>query len=111
MAGLVLHDATDLAAAFDAAKGFQSGKIMVFGQSLGGNHGAGPGLLAAMPGLVLTRIGVVLGDLSEARRGVGQERALVGGSRQAPIAAALFVMAATVRRLQCEPRRRSRPCP
>jgi len=83
-----LHDATGLAATLDAAKGFQSGKIMVLGQSLGGNHGAGAGLLAAMRGLVLPCSGVVLGDLSEARRGVGQRCVLVGGSRQAPIAAA-----------------------
>jgi|GEM_PF-2573276 len=88
MAGLVLHDATRLAAAFDAAKGFQAGKIMVLGQSLGGNHGASAGLLAAMRGLVLPCCGAVLGELPEARRGVGQRCVLVGGSRQASIAAA-----------------------
>ena len=61
---------------------------MVFGQSLGGNHCAGPGLLAAMPGLVLPCSGVVWRQLVKTGPGVGQERVLVGGSRQAPIAAA-----------------------
>ena len=66
MAGFGLHDATRLASGLDPAKSLQTGEIMVFGQSLGGNHRSGAGLLAAMPRLVLPRCGVVGGDLAEA---------------------------------------------
>ena len=66
MAGFGLYGAVRLAAALGAPEGFQSGEIMVFGQSLGGNHRAGPGLLAAMPGSPLTRGQVVWRQLAEA---------------------------------------------
>jgi len=78
MAGFGLHDATRLAAAFDPAKRFQSGEIMVFGQSLGGNHRAGPGLLAAMPGSLLTRDRVIWRQLVETGPGGRQRCVLVG---------------------------------
>jgi len=87
MAGFGLHDATRLAAAFDAAKGFQVGEILVFDQSLGRNHHAGPGLLAAMPGSLLTRDRVIWRQLADTGPGVRQQRVLVGLQRQAIIAA------------------------
>ena len=68
----------------------------MFGQSLGGNHRAGPGLLAAMPGSLLTRDRVIWQQLAETGPGIGQQRVLVGLQRQAIIAAALSVIAATV---------------
>ena len=73
MAGFGLYGATRLAARPDAAESPQSGEIMVFGQALGGNHRAGPGLLAAMPGSLLTRGQVVWRQLAETGPGIGQQ--------------------------------------
>ncbi len=73
MAGFGLRGTTRLAAVLDPAECLQSGEIMVFGQALGGNHRAGPGLLAAMPFLLPTR-GRVLGrQLAETGPGIGQQ--------------------------------------
>ena len=71
MAGFGLCGTTRLAARPDAAERLQAGEIMVFGQSLGGNHRAGAGLLATMPGSLLSRVRVVLRQLAETGPGVG----------------------------------------
>jgi hypothetical protein len=55
MTGLGPHLAVGFPAGFDPAEGFLFWEIMMLCQSLGGNHGAGAGLLAAMSGLRLPR--------------------------------------------------------
>ena len=83
MAGLGRHGAIDLASGLDPAESLQSGEIIVFGQAPGGNHHAGPGLPAAMPGFLLRGRRMVGRDLAETGPGVGQQRVLVGLQRQA----------------------------
>ena len=72
MAGFGLHLAIGFSAGLDPAEGLQSWEIMMLCQSLGGNDGAGAGLLAAMPGLLLTGDRMVWQNLAETRPGVGQ---------------------------------------
>ena len=75
MAGFGLYGATRLAVLLDAAECPQSGEIMVFGQTLGGNHRADPGLLATMPGSLLTRGRMVWQQLAETGPGAGWQLA------------------------------------
>ena len=73
MAGFGLHLAIGFPAGLDPAEGLQAGEFMVLRQTLGGNHRAGAGLLAAMPGLLLTGDRMVWQNLAETGPGVGQQ--------------------------------------
>jgi hypothetical protein len=62
----------------NTAEGLQAGEFMVLRQTLGGNHRAGAGLLATMPGLLVMRDRMVWQNLAETGPGVGQQRVLIG---------------------------------
>ena len=100
MAGFGLNLAIGFLAGFDPAGGFQSWKIMMLCQALGGNHGAGPRLFPAMSRLFLAGHRMTGRDLAEARPGIGQDltRLAFSARHQSPPPA---LIAATVRRLQC----------
>ena len=105
MAGFSLYGAIRRAAALDAAERLQAREIMVFGQSPGGNHRTGSGLVAAMPGLVLPRCGVVWRQPAGTGPGIGKEpgpgwRIAPGTNRRRPLfdrcnRAAIAVLAAS----------------
>ena len=73
MAGFGLHFAIGFPAGLDPAEGLQSWEIMMLCQSLGGNHRACAGFLAAMPGLLVMRDRMVWQNLAETGPGIGQE--------------------------------------
>ena len=68
-----MHLAVGFPARLDAAEGLQAGEFMVFCQSLGGDDRAGAGLVATMPGLLLTGDWMVCQSLAETGPGIGQE--------------------------------------
>jgi hypothetical protein len=83
-----LHFSIGFPAGPDTPEGLQAWKFMLIRQTLSGNHRAGAGLLAAMPGLLVMRDRMVWRNLAETGPDIGQQRVLVGFQRQAIIAAA-----------------------
>ena len=72
ISGLGLHFAIGFPAGLDMTEGLQTGEFMVLRQTLGENHRAGAGLLAAMPGLLVMRDRMVWQNLAEIGPGIGQ---------------------------------------
>ena len=68
-----MHLSVGFPARLDAAEGLQAGEFVVFCQSLGGNDPSGAGLVATMPGLLLTGDRMVWKNLAETGPGIGQE--------------------------------------
>jgi hypothetical protein len=69
MARFGLYFSIGFPAGPDTPEGLQAWKFMVIRQTLSGNHRAGAGLLAAMPGLLVMRDQMVWRNLAETRTG------------------------------------------